>query len=475
MGRQGGIARFTGSVQNINCYFDNGREIVRVKPEISKKRWKNSPRYLKSRESAKVFGASSLIASCLWRGLPAPMKRLADGSAYGRLVGAVREHTERDGQLWDAGMLKGLDLAADSVGPHFVAAGGQGLGTRDQIGGGVDGTANPFKLIGIDQLMADLDVALGDSAGRMPEKCMIAHPFWTDGLVHTEAKGAEQSLRFFEKIKGPGAEDSGSVGAEGARGASVRRVRVWVHATEVVDTKWNPWQKRYKLADGQRRFSSGFVTSWETHQNSQDWEPEYLIEGRDWRTEWMGDGLYVVYTAIEVQEKRGRHWVRLPWCCKFGIQDVVVVAGGEEVRGQGSEMEFERVAANLSLSQSLSPETEGCARMHMGKAGYLDGNGEIVIVEGWPLVGREIKVCNLEKLLPPGRLVRLEQTVNEENVAVATEHDTEGVDLVGAGGFLIEFKRHYVPGLDIWKAFGLCSVEAAYVRPERGSGIRAGP
>ena len=34
------------------------------------------------------------------------------------------------------------------------------------------------------------------------------------------------------------------------------------------------------------------------------------------------------FTAIEVAEKRGRHWVRLPWCCKVRVQDVIVVEAG---------------------------------------------------------------------------------------------------------------------------------------------------
>jgi hypothetical protein len=492
MGRQGGIARFTGSVLDINCYFDTGIEVVRRKPAISKKRWKKSPSYHKSRESAKVFGASSVIAAARWRGLPAPMKRLADGSAYGRLVGAVRELTERDGQIWDAGMLQGMDLSLDSVGPHFVAPAaqrGQGLGTRGErslsqsLGSSpelvFDGKLNPeceaaYRLVGIDQLMAELDEALGDSAGKMPLKCQIAHPFWTDGLVHTEAKGEAESKRFFEKIKGPGArgqgpEDRVSVRPERTsvvNQAPVRRVRVWVHATEVVETKWNPWQMRYMLADGERRFSNGFVTSWEQNlpnaQNSQNWKSEYLLAGRDWRTEWMGDGIYVVYTAIEVQEKRGRHWVRLPWCCKFGIQDVVVVAGGVELRGQGSEMEFERLGARDrglgARDQGLGASLIAGDRPWFGKVGYLDENGEIVIVEGWPEVGREIKVWNLERLLPPGKLLGvseyghqgfgLSETEKRDGyVAFATDHDTFSVDLVGENGVLVESKGQFVPVL----------------------------
>ena len=36
-----------------------------------------------------------------------------------------------------------------------------------------------------------------------------------------------------------------------------------------------------------------------------------------------GTGVFVVIAGIEVAEKRGRHWVRLPWCCKARVVDVV--------------------------------------------------------------------------------------------------------------------------------------------------------
>jgi hypothetical protein len=496
MGRQGGIARFTGSVGNINCYFDAGIEVVRRKPAISKKRWKTSPRYLKSRESAKVFGASSLIASCLWRGLPAPMKRLADGSAYGRLVGAVRELTGRDGQLWDAGMLQGMDLATDSVGPHFVSVRDQGPGARDQQGLCAEG---PYQLVGIDQLMADLDAALGGAAGQKASTYVIAHPFWGDGYVHEEAMSewrggdttnSEKANREprpigwkrgkHDKVELPrvpgvwGAKHDGSGRLcgplpipEGFK-TPQRRVRVWVHATEVVETYWLPFQKRFTLADGERRFSNGFVTDWET--GSGDWASEYKIPDRDWRAEWMGDGTYVVFTAIEVQEKRGRHWVRLPWCCKFGIQEVVVVAGGIELSGQASELEFERLEA--AISGSLRQDRRN--RPSFGKVGYLDAEGKIVIVEGWPKVGKEIKVWSLRDLLPPGRLVPLcDRSVQASGLeggftqaglfsavfVMCSAVETAGhsgevtaapeVDGGYNGMVIMEFKGHHVPWLDI--------------------------
>jgi hypothetical protein len=37
----------------------------------------------------------------------------------------------------------------------------------------------------------------------------------------------------------------------------------------------------------------------------------------------IGTGVYVVFTAIEVAEKQGRHWVRLPFVCKMRVAESV--------------------------------------------------------------------------------------------------------------------------------------------------------
>src|SRR3989338_5460813 len=41
-----------------------------------------------------------------------------------------------------------------------------------------------------------------------------------------------------------------------------RRVRVWVHACEVLETEWSVSNERLVLLDGQREFSNGFATDW---------------------------------------------------------------------------------------------------------------------------------------------------------------------------------------------------------------------
>ncbi|MEY3442705.1 MAG: hypothetical protein RLZZ519_986, partial [Bacteroidota bacterium] len=350
MGRQGGLARFTGSVGNLNCYFDAGMEIVRLKSGLDKKKWLRLPSMRRQRDAATIFGAASVIASQLWKPLPAGMRRLADGAAYGRLVGRCRSLVAQDPrldrpdlQLWDAERLRGLDLSVDSLGPHRVVISPE------------DGS---LRLVGMDLLQAELDLAFGDTTQEKPRVCQVAHPFWQDGLCHEEEPRAAETEEFFRVRRSERAREHSE---------NVYRSRVWIYATEVAETEWSDRDRKFRLAEDQRGFVNGFVSDWKQNlQDSQDqpgvvncavdgqFASSYLIAGRDWRTDWMGEGTYVVFAGIEVAVKRGRHWVRLPWCCKMEVLDVQYVeANGELFR---PEIAIHSGALNLNWLYTLFVE-----------------------------------------------------------------------------------------------------------------------
>jgi hypothetical protein len=509
MGRQGGLARFTGSVGNLNCYFDAGMELVRTKSRLNKKKWLRLPSMRRQRDAATIFGAASTVAAELWRPLPAAMRRLADGAAYGRLVGKCRALMAQDPrsegpdlQLWDAEEMTGLNLSLDSLGPHRVVVSPE------------DGS---LRLVGMDLLQAELDEVLDHVGNVKPEVCQVAHPFWRDGLCHEEEP--KESVRL--RVSGREHDSVSSSVRAKEHSKNVYRSRVWIYATEVADTQWCERDRKFKLADGHRGFVNGFVTDWEpcrdqnfqnlqnfqneseftesrfavnagcegnfasasviggrdreqNFQNSQNtvgvlnslgcdrFAAEYRIAGRDWRTDWMGEGTYVVFAAIEIAVKRGRHWVRLPWCCKMEvllIENGVSIAIGRKIENCGAISEANgsnsreksegfREADGVSVGFgrrfqndgfyglgglvgedfiyfgssgdvlgfrervviSALPVVErdvGVRSRSFGEVGYLDADGRIVVVHGWPLVERDRKVWALEDLLPAGRLERI--------------------------------------------------------------------
>jgi hypothetical protein len=237
------------------------------------------------------------------------------------------------------------------------------------------------------------------------------------------------------------------------------RVRVWVHACRVVDTVWDERLQRYVAAG--KGCSTGFVTDWmvllrepvcdyrlrdgvaagrygmvggdgeiltlegmlgaegivggeyvgqglagqglvDGEYVGQRREGQGLVDG-----EHVGHGLeggeYVVFTAMEVAEKRGRHWVRLPWCSGVRVLEVREVCGLQLEVGAGAE----GVAAACGKEGTggfVDFEGVGSEATRVGKleVGYLDADGNIVIVHGWPEVGRELEVC----LVPSSKGVR---------------------------------------------------------------------
>jgi hypothetical protein len=134
-------------------------------------------------------------------------------------------------------------------------------------------------------------------------------------------EGSEQAPTVFSEL--PIRRSSGH--------ALTRRVRVWVHACRVVDALWDASSGRY-VASGPG-CSVGFVTEWLVLEDGEvaggycfvrpgdeDLSLDSLFAGRG-----MDAGEYVVFTAVEVAEKRLRHWVRLPWCNSLRVGAVRVV------------------------------------------------------------------------------------------------------------------------------------------------------
>jgi hypothetical protein len=463
MARQCGIGTFVGTALGITGYIADGNPYIRFAPNITKRKWKTSPAYAGQRHAARVFSAASVLASGLWSGLPAGMKRLGDAGAFNRLVGTVRMLVEEGGQfrdqrsgcrVGDVDGLRGLDLNVDSMGPHFLV---QSSGSKGQ------------SLTGMDALFREMDAALGDGVGRKAGKYVMAQRFYPGTLtqpptdaglgsllgwgmscvrtrmaecrevgagdyygvwgykmdvkraggvwVRKEGReavmgaarrmvGANDEMEYLRRCRGNGydgmeerrrkglicsalerveearwrmevccdavgvplhavgcgggivwaASDRALPGGLG-RGRSAamhapkrsrvnqgglpeRRFRVWVQAVELPEVVWR--STSYRLENG-RDSASGYVTDWVVCRGKA--EGSYHLSQRlDLAApEDCGTGIYVVFTGIEVAEKRGKHWVRLPWCCKMRVQDVLFVEDAvveDEVAGEGVKDEW---------------------------------------------------------------------------------------------------------------------------------------
>jgi hypothetical protein len=144
-----------------------------------------------------------------------------------------------------------------------------------------------------------------------------------------------------------------------------RRVRTLVQAVEIVTPVWDRVNERFG-APYQRIAHSGFVTPW-TVGVAGSWEEEYAVDCSSLELKMPyedlkghgGSGVYVVFTAVEVAEKRGRHWVRLPWCSKLRIQEVAFVMDEEAAEEIAENVTGERIGGAGSDRAMAIP---GCTR-----------------------------------------------------------------------------------------------------------------
>ncbi len=315
MGRQGGIARFLGSCRQLIGYVDDGRALWRQHGPLNRKRWRKHPKMEGQRVAARYFGAASTVAGSVWSRLPAAMRRLADGGGFNRFVGRCRDLVESDGQVWQLDALSGLNLSADSSGPLKI----------------VGSLREGLRLTGVQDLMGQIDAALGPAAGQRSEKFLVAHRFVDDGVTReTVDYGPMGNCIGWNGKYRQGGRSGGREAYCAARQAVERRVRVWVYAVEMVDTEWSASTKRYELAWPASRNGRGFVTEWLSNTGFGDsgWAWAYDLDAQLAMPAPAVDGtnIFVVFTAVEVAEKRGRHWVRLPWCSRMQVHEVVAQA-----------------------------------------------------------------------------------------------------------------------------------------------------
>jgi hypothetical protein len=174
-----------------------------------------------------------------------------------------------------------------------------------------------FQLKGVRELLRDLDAARGCMVGQKTSKYLVAHRFVDDGITRETV-----DYRPMGNCHGWG-KSARERSPYGKR--PIRRIRVWVHACEVVRTEWDAQLGRYFVERYARAWNEGVVSDWLV-LDGHDVAPAYNLELAPLVLEGpsdVGTGVYVVFTAIEVSEKQGRHWVRLPFVCKMRVAESV--------------------------------------------------------------------------------------------------------------------------------------------------------
>jgi hypothetical protein len=369
MGRQGSGCHFVGSCVGVNGYIDDGKALWRKRSSLDKATWQKHPHMRAQRLASQYFSGASTVSKFLWVSLPAAMRRLADGGAYNRIVGTCMSASaeggiegERPGSetaailspdWFDPQWLRNLDLNDGAGGPHRVVVGDlrvvgratyktpqhprhpgenkQSVATMEKLVVACD-----YSISGLDQLMNELDLATGIPSDEKGGHFVTSHRMILDGVVRTHENwfpddgscdgwGAAWKARQSQELASLGGENPSEKVVLGGRKRPERRVRLWFHLATCVETEWNRKDQRYQARSGAHRDHDGFVTDWLVLKGN-DVAPSYVVQGAKLELSLPEPGCpseYVVFTAIEVAEKRGKHWVRLPWVCKMRVSETI--------------------------------------------------------------------------------------------------------------------------------------------------------
>ena len=90
MARQVGKNILVGTKSGCTGYIMEGKGYIRRRSSLDEDQWRKDDAFARTRAAAVVFGGSSAFVSCMWRAIPAKMKRLMDRGAYNRITTAVR-------------------------------------------------------------------------------------------------------------------------------------------------------------------------------------------------------------------------------------------------------------------------------------------------------------------------------------------------------------------------------------------------
>ncbi len=343
MGRQRTKAIFLGTCANLNGYVDDGKPFARLVDRRDR-------RQAGALAASRLFGRVSADAAVAWRGMPAPMRRLGGESAYNEWVSACLGLAREGSFHWDWAELEGLrfglgnelngcDAALDSK--AFSTALGKGTlnlsselwSLRQVLAPYRNGVDAQWRLGAMPRRDGHYDLGMQFAPHRGPAQRY-------EGSAKDRAWNAQFAKGLYQGFEAEYVDHFGtdstdaspllvgdfrskvSKGESKAKGAI--RARFWLHLLSPLDGK-----------------GCGICSEWCDLDAADGLELD-ICGLRDWQRGLGSEATVLAFLGVEVSEKRGRHWVRLPFACGLRVLGEVVLANGRmraadrgRVRGNG--------------------------------------------------------------------------------------------------------------------------------------------
>ncbi len=371
MGRQRTKAIFLGTCANLNGYVDDGKPFARLVDRRDR-------RQAGALAASRLFGRVSADAAVVWRGMPVPMRRLGEESAYTEWVSACLGLAREGSFHWDwaalAGLrfgmgaeLNGCDAALDSkafslaLGKGKLKLSGELFSLRRVFASYRNGVDAQWRLGAMPRRDGHYDLGMQFAPHRGPaqryegsakDKAWNAqfakglyHGLEPEYVDHFCASSADASPLLVDNFR-----STASQGVMKDKGAI--RARFWLHLITPSDGK-----------------GCGVCSDW-CDLDAVDGLELDICSLRDWQRGLGADMTVLAFLGVEVSEKRGRHWVRLPFACGLRVLGEVVLANGRmraadrgRVRGNGfgRGKHDQRPEKRANLRAGLHPALGDCA------------------------------------------------------------------------------------------------------------------
>jgi hypothetical protein len=330
MGKQRTKAIFLGTCANLNGYVDDGKPFARLVDRRDRRK-------AGALAASKLFGRVSADAAVTWRAMPSQMRRLGGESAYNEWVSACLGLAREGSFHWDWSALAGLrfgvgnemnegeaaidsEAFSSSLAKGKLNLSGELLSLRQVLAPYRNGVDARWRLAAMPRRDGHYDLGMQFAPHRGPAQRY-------EGSAKDKAWNAQFAKGLYQGIEpefvdhfGASSADASPLLVENFRSVVSRgeskvqgaiRARFWLHLITPSDGK-----------------GCGVCSDW-CDLDAVDGLALDICSLRDWQRGLGADTTVLAFLGVEVSEKRGRHWVRLPFACGLRVLGEVVFARGD--------------------------------------------------------------------------------------------------------------------------------------------------
>jgi hypothetical protein len=330
MGRQHTKAVLIGTCASLNGYIDDGKPLVRM---VDRKDRRSEG----AMAASDVLGQASKVAAKFWRCMPKRMRKLGGEGAYNQFVSVCQDLAAEGGYYYDWERLR-LSLNAgvqrnDGLNLEMLRNGRLDLSAalaavQESVLPFVGGNEGAWRLGAMPRRNGHFDLGL-----------QIQYKRWQCTKYEGSAKDREWNAKHAAgAYRGPIPEffDHFETGRFPTELDDFRRPELKGNTTPRGALRARFWLRMTPIGDAG---VTGFCSDWASLDAADSLNVDVTHIG-PYLDRYPPDTEWVMFFGVEVAEKRGRHWVRLPFAC--GLEVMTAHTSAPDEAGDSQDRERKR-------------------------------------------------------------------------------------------------------------------------------------